>query len=158
MTAPGLTEIDTKRLLAVAMSYDNRKPSDAAVLSWGEASRRGRWTFPEAVEAVHEHYASSTGFLMPAHITQWIKAARQDAAMRTPVDPPDRTGQARLAALLAGAFQTIDDGWQDDALSRRCPSCDAEAGAGCTRRDDDGSRVATRIPHPARMKPEAEAS
>lgn len=154
----GLTDAETRQLLAVAMSYDNRKPADATVLAWGEASRRGRWTFPEAVEAIHEHYAGSTAFLMPAHVTQWIKTRRQEASMRTPVDPPDRAGQQRLAALIGGAFQTIPTDWRDAAQSRSCPSCGARPDSPCTREADDGTRVETRIPHPARMKTPVDAS
>lgn len=152
----GITDHETRRLLAVAMSYDNRKPAEAAVLAWGEAASRGRWTFDEAIEAAHAHYTESTDFLMPAHITRRIKAARQDIAMRNPADPPDRAGQERLAALIAGTFQEIPDGWRDDALTRCCPACNAQPGEQCTRESAEGRR-ATRIPHPARMKPDRAA-
>ncbi|WP_348240627.1 hypothetical protein, partial [Salmonella enterica] len=61
-------------------AYDNRKPNPAAVLAWGTADELGRWTLPEAVAAVHAHFAESTDYLMPAHITTRVKATRQDRA------------------------------------------------------------------------------
>lgn len=106
---PGLTDVQIRRLLAAAMAYDNRKPSEAAVMSWGETSSRARWTFGEALEAIHAHYAESTDFIMPAHITKRIKATRQDTAMRQPVAPPDPVGQAKVARAITGVFQTVDD-------------------------------------------------
>lgn len=69
-----LSEQNIKKLLAVVMAYDNRKPGAMSVLAWGEAARRGRWTFDAALEAVHQHYATSTEFLMPAHLTTLIRA------------------------------------------------------------------------------------
>lgn len=106
---PGLTDVQIRRLIAAAMAYDNRKPSEAAVMSWGEASSRARWTFGEALNAIHAHYAESTEFIMPAHVTKRIKATRQDAVMRQPVDRPDPVGQAKVAKAITGVFQTVDD-------------------------------------------------
>ncbi|MGH3771892.1 MAG: hypothetical protein ACRDRW_10920 [Pseudonocardiaceae bacterium] len=145
---------DVVRLVQTAGAYDGRKASEVSVPAWADASGRGRWTYPEAVEAIKAHYAESTAFIMPAHVTERIRARRRDTAMRNPADPPDRAGQKRLAELMAGAFQTITDDWHDNALSRRCPSCDAAPGSHCTRAAPDGDLLATRIPHPARMKPE----
>jgi hypothetical protein len=150
-----VTRDDIVRLLQTAAAYDNRTIGEGPVRAWFDSAERGRWTYPEAVEAIKAHYAESTAFLMPAHVSQRIKATRQDAAMRNPIDPPDRAGQARLAELISGAFQTIPDDWRDDAINRRCSSCGAESGTQCTRVSDEG-RVPTRIPHPARMKSEAE--
>lgn len=152
-----MTQNEIIDLLTAASAYDNRNASKAAVLAWSKSAELGRWTINEALDAIHAHYAESTTYLMPAHVTQWIRAQRQDAAMRNPIDPPDPVGQKRLAALIAGAFQTIPDDWRDDAHSRRCPSCNAQPGEQCTRESDTG-RATTRIPHPARMKPEADAS
>lgn len=76
-----LTEREIRALLAITMAYDNRRASDAAVLAWGEVADRARWTFDEAKEAIHTHYASSTEFLMPAHITAEIRRARDTRSL-----------------------------------------------------------------------------
>lgn len=134
----GLTDREVRHLLAVTMSYDNRKPSDAAVLAWGEAASRGRWTFDEAVEAVHEHYVRSNEFLMPAHITALVRARRQDVAMREPVVAPDPVGQARLARMLSGAFRDVSEPapselaqMHDAVIDVRCLRCGAPPNARC---------------------------
>lgn len=130
----GLNNHEVRHLLAIAMSYDNRKPSDAAVLSWTEASRRGRWTFVEAQEAMNAHYAESTEFAMPAHVAQRVKAARQDAALRKPVDPPDKAGQERLAKMISGAFRDVNEPAPLELakiLTVVCARCHAPIGKQC---------------------------
>jgi hypothetical protein len=77
-----LTRPEMVDLLTAASAYDNRKPNPAAVMAWGKAAELERWTFEEALAALHLHYASSTEFAMPAHITALIKADRQDRALR----------------------------------------------------------------------------
>src|SRR5947209_7119845 len=67
-----------RSLLAIAMAYDNRKPGDATVMAWQESARRGRWTYEDAREAILDHYSRSTAYLMPAHITEFIRAKRQN--------------------------------------------------------------------------------
>lgn len=79
-----MTEQEIRTLLALAMSYDNRRPGEANVAAWREAADRGRWTFDAAVEAIHEHYARSTEFLMPGHITAAVRAR-----MRLPAPASD---------------------------------------------------------------------
>lgn len=66
------------RLLQVATTYDGRDRDQADVMAWQEVSRRGRWTFDEALEAIHAHFAVATDpWLMPGHITQRIKDQRR---------------------------------------------------------------------------------
>lgn len=72
-----MNEQEIRAVLAVAMAYDNRKPGAANIAAWLEAADRGRWTFEAAVEAVHEHYARSTEFLMPGHVTAAVRARMQ---------------------------------------------------------------------------------
>lgn len=69
-----MNEQELRAVLAVAMAYDNRKPGEANIAAWLTAADRGRWTFADAVEAVHDHYAKSPDFLMPAHVTTFIRA------------------------------------------------------------------------------------
>lgn len=75
-----MNEAEVRALLAVAVAYDNRKPGEANIAAWLEAADRGRWTFEAAVEAIHEHYARSTEFLMPGHITAAVRARVQRPA------------------------------------------------------------------------------
>jgi len=64
-----MTETEIRALLAAAVAYDNRRPSAANIAAWHEAANRARWTFHAALDAIHAHYAESTTFLMPGHIT-----------------------------------------------------------------------------------------
>lgn len=133
-------------LLTAISAYDNRNASNAAILAWTETANRGRWTFREALDAIHVHYAEATTFLMPGHVTQLIKARRQDTALRSPVDPPDRTGQRAVAQLIQGAFRSPDENQDhkrrhnantelDDMHKAvgiiECPRCGAPVGARC---------------------------
>lgn len=68
-----MLEHEVRQILATAMAYDNRRPGEANIAAWTEAAERGRWTFADALEAVHEHYAKSPDFLMPAHVTAYIR-------------------------------------------------------------------------------------
>lgn len=90
-----MTEDEIRGLLAAAMAYDNRRPGDANVEAWLEAATRARWTFPAALDAVHAHYATSTQFLMPGHVTERIRQ--------------DRRGPAPAAGLLGPADPASDD-------------------------------------------------
>lgn len=102
-----MTEQEIRALLVAAMAYDNRKPGDANVAAWTEAAKRGRWTFKAALDAIHEHYATSTAFLMPGHITAAIRAR-----MRQPVpfaeleaaQPASKETQERFSALIRERF------------------------------------------------------
>lgn len=76
-----LTDAQVKHLLVASMAYDNRKlPGEANVRAWKEAAHRTGWAFEEALEAIHAHYAESTEFIMPGHITQRIKGNRRQPA------------------------------------------------------------------------------
>jgi hypothetical protein len=110
-----MTEDEVRLVLATAMAYDNRKPGKAALLAWTEAANRAGWTLEEAQDAVKEHYATSTAFLMPGHITLLIDARRNPARPSLPADSvpvknvlpavqaPPASDEARAAAkaLLA---------------------------------------------------------
>lgn len=104
-----MTRDEIVRLLQTAAAFDNRTIADAAAHAWADSAERGRWTYHEASEAIKAHYTDCTDFVMPAHIAKRIKAARNDRAMREPVVAPDPVGQARVARMLSGAFQTTTD-------------------------------------------------
>ncbi|GGF38958.1 hypothetical protein [Williamsia phyllosphaerae] len=93
-------------LLQVIQSYDSRTIDELAIHTWGKAAEIGRWAPEPAAAAVHAHYADTTAWLMPGHITQAIRsAARQPApvdevvfALDKPVASPER--RAELMAQI----------------------------------------------------------
>jgi hypothetical protein len=137
-----LTRPEMVDLLTAASAYDNRKPNPAAVMAWGKAAELERWTFEEALAALHLHYASSTEFAMPAHITALIKADRQDRALRE--EGARQLEQSPANPAAAARIQQITDelaqqmGWVEEgqtrtgfALKVACPHCHAVAGERC---------------------------
>jgi hypothetical protein len=138
-----MTRDEIVDLLTAIAAYDKRKPDPTAVLAWGEAASRGRWTLPEALEAVHSHFSESTEYLMPGHITQRVRDARRDRQMRDAVraiePPPPRP---EIAARVDAAAQHLADrlGWKeretrarDHALTVGCPHCRALPGERCVQ-------------------------
>ncbi|WP_280393198.1 hypothetical protein [Nocardia wallacei] len=72
----GVSHDEAVTLLQIAAVYDNRDIDQLIINAWLEAARRQRWTFPEAADAVHQHYSKHTAWLMPGHITQIIRRGR----------------------------------------------------------------------------------
>jgi len=142
------------RLLQLAACYANRTPAESTVLAWEESARRGRWTFDEAADAIKNHYLNSTDFIMPGHITQLIRATRQDTAMRN--DTPPRA----IAPADASGWVVGDDphfGKRNrpelEALHAEtnvvpCRHCKQEPGHRCI---NSKTGNATKIPHPSRL-------
>lgn len=151
-------------LLTAVSAYDNRKANPAAVLAWGNASMLGRWTLPEALDAVHAHFAEDPAYLMPAHVTARVKAARQDRAMReearaltaAPVNPAAAERVAQIVAEVANNLGW-DDGRQPGgtALKVRCPHCGVPAGARCVA-SSTGRPLTQSACHPSRAEAQAE--
>jgi len=159
-----MTEIEVRSLLAVAMSYDNRKPGEANVMAWAEAAHRNRWTFEAAREAIHAHYGQSTAFLMPGHVTDLVRAARTQPAPVAGLLPPAAPADPeRVASLVQQLAQRM--GWAKkakptpgvvDALQVECDHCHAGPRRPCTRRITRGPhrgefRKLTN-PHPSRVE------
>lgn len=65
-------------LLSIITAYDKRSTGQGEIHAWADAAQRGRWTFADAAEAVKAHYAESTQWLMPGHVSDRIKAQRRD--------------------------------------------------------------------------------
>lgn len=90
-------------LLQAICVYDGRKLDALVVAAWTEAATRGRWTFPDALEAVHEHYAKSTAWLMPGHVTELIRAAKRQPApiaeLRALDAPPPASDERRAEVM-----------------------------------------------------------
>lgn len=107
MTQESLSDEQIRALLAACMAYDNRKPGQANIAAWREAAHRARWRFKEALEAIHEHYATSTEFLMPGHITARLRAnARhpEPYAALPPACPASEDTRRRVMAIIGDAF------------------------------------------------------
>jgi hypothetical protein len=150
-----------RALLAIAVAYDNRRPSEANITAWMEAADRAHWIFEDAREAIHTHYATSTDFLMPGHITAWIKANRRQPEAHKALAPA-REPDPRVRALVAQVAAKL--GWErkpqqartDPAQSVDCPYCRAIAGRPCarlaTRGPHRGEYVPLRAAHPSRIE------
>lgn len=163
MTLHVTTEAEVRQLLAIAMTYDHRKPGEATVMAWLEAAQRARWTFPEAREAVLDHFANSTDYLMPGHVTAAIRAVRRQPPTRaqlpaSPTSPahPDRIREImrELAARLGWKARRASP--EDTAaLEVACPYCRAGPGRRCARQLARGHRrgqyVEISTLHPSRV-------
>lgn len=135
-----MDEFEIRALLSAAMAYDNRKGGESAVAGWAEAANRGRWTFGEALNAIHDHYAESRDFIMPGDVTQRIRARRRRPppvkAIAGPTKPPADPSTVRV--VLRDLAEQL--GWPElsrpdpAVFERDCPHCGATAGHPCIRR------------------------
>lgn len=71
------TTDDAIDLLTLAAAYDRRTIGQGDVHAWHDAATRAGWTRDAAFEAVKAHYATSTAWLMPGHVTDRIRADRR---------------------------------------------------------------------------------
>lgn len=135
------TRRDAIDLVSTIIAYDNREDSDSVILAWREAGERARWTLPEALDAVHSHFAESTGWIMPGHVTERIRATRRALAARDQAAieaAPDAASPERFRAIIAAIASKLgmpgDD--ESDAARREvaCPWCHVQAGERCVNR------------------------
>lgn len=156
-----MTHDEVVDLLTAISAYDNRKANPASVLAWGKAAELGRWTLTEALDAVHAHFSESPDYLMPAHITARVKAARQDRALReenaaltaAPVDP---AAAERIQQVIGDLAQQM--GWSEEhqdragfALRVACPHCRASVGTRCVS-PTTGKALKSSACHPSRAE------
>ena len=103
-----LTDDQITALLAVAAGYDNRRPGELNHAAWSEASRRGRWNVDDAADAIHAWYANKREFLMPADITNYVRAkARQPAPARELISAGEPASQERIRAAVAEVAEKL---------------------------------------------------
>lgn len=153
-----MTDEEVRALMVVIMGYDHRKPGELDLAAWGTASEIARWTFGEAVQAAHAHFAESTDYLMPGHITKLIRAQRQQPPRVAELELPaaDPAGQARITAAVAEVAEKL--AWRETqnhrtpALSVRCPvaGCHAAVDSPCTTASRRG-RKQRESAHPSRV-------
>lgn len=69
-----MNRAETATLLALAAAFDRRTVGEADVAAWAAALRA--LPFAEARDAIVQHYATSTAWLMPGHITALVTERR----------------------------------------------------------------------------------
>lgn len=136
-----MTEAEIRQLYALVMSYDNRKFSEANITAWWQQAERNRWEFDEARQAIHQHHAESTEFLMPAHVTAIIKARRsqpQRIDETRQIEAPPPAHPERIRSVVDELGKRL--GWESRAplaedaatLAVECPFCHAQPKRPCT--------------------------
>jgi hypothetical protein len=116
-----MTPAEAGVLLAGISHFDNRKPgtpeeADRTATLWAQALHDV--SLPDAGQAVTQHFATSTEYLMPAHIRAAVKRIRakrlEDHPPLTP--PPGLPGESdadlvtRQLAWLKDARRRVADG------------------------------------------------
>lgn len=97
-------------LLTAAAAYDRRTIGQGDIAAWSEAARRAGWTFDKALNALHEHYARSSQWLMPGHITEQIRvASRQPAAAEEVLALEKKPASAERRAELMAQIRKLAD-------------------------------------------------
>ncbi|MGW5645043.1 zinc finger domain-containing protein [Saccharopolyspora sp. NPDC003752] len=157
-----LTQNEIVGVLKVATAYDGRQRGEADVVAWMDSAARAEWTYPEALEAVKDHFAFDGSWIGPAVVTKRIQA-RRDAAERARLA---ELGAAKRAELESGTTGTADPervrsaveavanrlGWQRKpkkthaALAVACPHCQAAPGRPCARVIRRGHRAGEFVP------------
>lgn len=89
-----MTHDEIVELLQVISAYDSRKIDGPTVAAWKESASRGRWKAVDAFDAVHSHFAKSTAWLMPGHVSELIRAGKRHPAPVAEVLALDRGAPA----------------------------------------------------------------
>ncbi|MBN7792514.1 hypothetical protein [Microbacterium esteraromaticum] len=92
---------EVAQLLTLASLVDNRSVTDEVCLMWHRLV--GHVDYDVAAEALQAHFAGSTEYLLPAHITAYARAARQAAL-------PSTMSPAAPDACERGAHRRLPDG------------------------------------------------
>jgi hypothetical protein len=87
-----MTPAEAAVLLGGISAFDNRKPDETAAKMWAHALADLR--LPDCAEAVTQHFATSTDYLMPAHIRAIVRRIRAQRIAEHPLlePPPELTG------------------------------------------------------------------
>lgn len=88
------------QLLTLASLIDNRTVTDEACLMWHEVI--GHLDYDLAVDALQAHYAGSTAWLLPAHLTGYVRASRLAALPSTMSPEVDECAPGRHRRLPGG--------------------------------------------------------
>lgn len=106
-----ITPADAAEILTIAAAFDRRTVGEADALAWADALHD--LDPHDCGQAVRDHYANSTDWLMPAHVRAGVKRLRAERMRAVPtsalepadVDPDDiaEYQQARLRLVRAVA-------------------------------------------------------
>lgn len=152
-----MTHPEIVRLLQVITVYDGRDRGADDARAWQESADRARWTFGEALNAVHEHFAHATGedwWIKPGHITERIRTGRRAKAEQHHSEQVARDAHR----MLASGGDDPHDGQRNspeleslhtEAMTQPCSHCHADTGHRCTNPITGNS---TKIPHTSRSK------
>lgn len=99
-----MTPAEVTKLLALIAGFDRRTTSASDDLAWYAVADAAGWTYPLAERAVIEHFAHSTEWLKPAHITQRIAEAKRTvkAAFQIPPHSAELADNGPAFAKWAG--------------------------------------------------------
>lgn len=158
---PPMTVDELDGLVKAVIAYTGRESSEALATVWIAQAQLGRWTYVEAMAALHawarDH--ESGAFLEPSDITRSVRAARRDAALAGEaararvVDPGAaerlRRGVAQVASRLGWADR--EQRREAGALAVPCPWCGAREGEPC-RNSHTGRPLTASTCHPGRTE------
>ena len=99
-----MTAAEVTKLLSLIASLDGRTTGPTDDLVWFAVAEAAGWTYPLAERAVIQHFAHSTEWLKPAHITQRIAEARNalKAAFQIPPHSPELADDGPAFVKWAG--------------------------------------------------------
>lgn len=157
-----LTQNEIVGVLKVATAYDGRQRGEADVIAWMDSAARAQWTYPEALEAVKDHFAFDGSWIGPAVVTKRIQA-RRDSAERARLAELGAAKRAELESSTSGpadperVTSLVESvaarlGWvrkprqTHPALAVACPHCGAAPGRKCARVIRRGPNAGQYIP------------
>lgn len=101
---------ETTQALALAQAFDNRTVGEMNIRAWHAVI--GDCDYRDVVQAIQEHYGSTTDWVMPAHILGRVAVMKQKraAAERDTGWAPGQAGIPRAEALpeIAGPIVTAE--------------------------------------------------
>lgn len=129
-------------LLMYAAATDNRQPSEEAAIGWANALDE-QVTLADGKAAIDRHRATSTDWLMPAHINTEVRRIRKTRA--------DALGTVNPPAELADRPH-VENTWKREYTRARC---DGEEHEAAEKRACDAVGVEVPLQLPAAPRPEA---
>lgn len=114
---------ETHALLTLAATLDNRRFDDATVVAWQEIL--ADQPFDDCRTAVIRHFASTTDYLLPAHVIRgaaeidrerrrvYREARERESQLALEADPTRRDRSDEVRALIAELRDALPDGDPD---------------------------------------------
>lgn len=70
--------VETAVVLAKIQAFDNRNVGDETTLAWQEIL--APHILPDCLQAVTDYFKTNTGWIMPAHVVERVRAMEEDRA------------------------------------------------------------------------------